>query len=167
MKNLQIKISKNYNDAVIITKHIAEIWNNKADKNEYDKMYSNIKKYGEGFLIAYLFNEAIGSSIAFPLGKIPTFDEINDFDIYDMMSLNGKYFYVHVIQIISGYRNKGYGIKLLKHQINTAKKGNYKEVLAMGIDRELDLWRRCGFHEFGKYGLYKNYGRFKWLKMDL
>lgn len=167
MKNLQIKISYDYNDAITITRHISEIWNNKANKSEYDKMFSYINKFNEGFLIAYLFNEAIGSSIAFPLNKTPTFKEINDKNIYDMISIKGKYFYIHVIQIISGFRNKGYGIKLLKHQLHTAKEKKYKEVIAMGIDREMDLWRRCGFHEFGKYGLYKNYGRFKWLKMNL
>lgn len=167
MENFQINISKEYHDAIIISEHIAEIWNDKVDKNNYDKMYSYIKKYREGFLIAYLFNEAIGSSIAFPINRIPSFDEINNKNIYDLLSIKGKYFYIHIIQIIERFRNKGYGIKLLKYQINTAKRRKYKEIIAMGIDKELDLWKRCGFQEFGEYGLYKNYGRFKWMKMIL
>ncbi|MBN2522981.1 MAG: hypothetical protein JXB24_06880 [Bacteroidales bacterium] len=100
MDNFLIKIAEEYHDAVIISGHIAEIWNDKADKNKYNKMYRYFNKHKEGFLIVYLFNEAIGSSIAFPLERIPGFYEINNKNISDLLSTKGDYFYLLNIRLL-------------------------------------------------------------------
>ena len=167
MCNLQITTATEYKDAVIISEQIEEIWLGKKDQNEYDKMFTYMNRFNRGFLIAYLAGKPIGSSIGFPLDHTPTFDEVNTKNIYDMVAISGKFYYIHIIQILSEYRNKGFGIKLLKHQLKTARQNNSNHVTAMGIDREIDLWKRCGFQDFGEFGQYRTYGRMKWLKMEL
>jgi GNAT superfamily N-acetyltransferase len=164
MSKLVIKEAVDYDDAVIISKQTAQIWNSETGEETYKKMNKYINKFKKGFIIAKLSNEIIGSSIAFPMDHIPDFDEVNNRNIYDLINLSGKYFYIHIIQLLPGFRNRGFGIRLLKHQLKTAEENKFSTVIGMGIDRELDLWKKCGFTPFGEFGKYKNFGRFKWLK---
>jgi GNAT superfamily N-acetyltransferase len=167
MSKFIIKIAKDYDDSIIISNHISDIWNDNIDKNYYDNMFKYLSIYNEGYLIGFLNRIPIASSIAFPINKIPSVDEINAINIFDFTTINGKFYYIHVIQVIEEYRNKGFGVKLLRKQINNAINNNNIEVIGMSIDKELSLWKKCGFKEFGDYFSYKNYGRMKWVKMIL
>jgi GNAT superfamily N-acetyltransferase len=167
MSRLEIREADSYEDAVIISDHITEIWNNDPDKNIYSHMKTYIDRYGKGFLIASLSGKNIGSSVAFPMDHITDFDEVNNNNIYDLINPGGGFYYIHIIQILPEFRDRGFGIKVLKYQLETARTENFHTVTGMGIDRELGLWEKCGFVSFGEFGNYKNFGRFKWLKMSL
>jgi len=165
MSNLVIKEATCYADAIIISDQIAAIWGDNIDNFYYDKMFKYMSSFNDGYIIGLLNGKPVASSIAFPIETIPGFDEINAGNIFDLIAENANYYYIHIVQVIEEYRNKGFGIKLLRYQINTAIKHRYREIVGMAIDRELALWRKCGFQDFGEYGFYKNYGRMKWVRM--
>ena len=167
VSTLKIREADSYDDVVIISDQIRAIWNDETDKDIYKKMNNYMNRFNKGYLIASLSETEVGSSIAFPINHIPDFDEVNNTNIYDLFNPEGMYFYIHIIQLLPEYRNSGFGIRLLKYQLDTAVKNNCHTVIGMGIDRELELWRKCGFIDFGEFGNYKNFGRFKWLKMIL
>ena len=167
MKNFIIKTASTFKDAIIISQHISDIWKDEINNDYYTKMYNHITKFKQGYIIGYLAHKPVSSSLAFPIGRIPSFNEINQGNIFDFFDKNSKYYYIHIIQVIETVRNKGFGIKLLRHQINTARKHKYREIVGMAIDRELALWKKCGFQDFGEFGIYKHYGRMKWVKMPI
>ena len=154
-------------DAVIISRHIAEIWHDAVGDAYCEKMHDHISRFRDGYLIGYLSGKPVASSIAFPLGRIPDFEEINTGNIFDFFQAGSEYYYIHIIQVLEKYRNRGYGIRLLRHQIDTARKYRCREVIGMSVDRELPLWKRCGFKDFGEYGTYRHYGRMKWARQVL
>ena len=127
MNSFKIKETKDFNDAIIISNHLADIWKDNIDNSYYNKMYNYISKFNDGYLIGFLSNNPIASSVAFPVDGIPSFTEINNGNIFDFLNRKGKYYYIHIIQVIKNFRNKGFGIKLLKYQINTAKKINIRK----------------------------------------
>jgi GNAT superfamily N-acetyltransferase len=167
MKNFTIKTATDYKDAVIISRHIADIWKDRIDQAYYDKMAQHIAQFNDGYIIGYFADKPIASSIAFPIDRIPSFEEINAGNIYDFFKIDSKYYYIHILQVIEEYRNRGFGITLLRHQIETARNHKYRTIIGMSIDRELSLWKKCGFRDFGKFGFYKNYGRMKWIRMNI
>ena len=167
IKGYQIKKARSYGDAKIIASHIRDIWGDRVDEAYYQKMYTYCRGSRYGFIIGFLRDEPVASSIAFPVAAIPTFRQINEGNIFDLINHQGNYYYIHIVQVIAKYRNRGFGIKLLDDQINTAKVNHFHTITGMALDCELELWKRCGFIDFGRFGQYKHYGRMKWVKMSI
>ncbi|MBN2613670.1 MAG: GNAT family N-acetyltransferase [Bacteroidales bacterium] len=114
-----------------------------------------------------LDNISVGSSIAFPIDIKPSRTEFSSKHPYDFISLKGKFYYIHVIQVLPEFRDKGIGSKILERQINVAKENKCNYITGFSIDKEINRWERKGFKSIGDYGEFKNFGKVKWIEMIL
>ncbi|MBN2013147.1 GNAT family N-acetyltransferase [candidate division KSB1 bacterium] len=167
MKNLFIKTASDYSDAIVIARHTAEIWNETTDHEYFDKMNQYIQRFPAGYIIGLIGEQAVASSVAFPIRTIPEFAEINSGNIFDSCEVTGLYYYIHVIQVLEKFQNRGFGIKLLRHQQQMARASDFKSIVGMAVDHKLEMWKRCGFEETGVSGEYKSFGRMMWVKMNI
>jgi len=167
MNEIVINIAKTYQDAVIIGNMLAKLWNDKIEKSDYDLIFRYINLFPKGHLIALRNSEPIASSIAFTISIKPSINEFSSKHPYDFFSDNGKFYYIHVIQVLPEFRNIGIGTKILNRQIIAAREKGCDYVTGFSVDKELYRWEKKGFISIGEFGEYKNFGRVKWIEMRL
>ncbi|MFO7659270.1 MAG: GNAT family N-acetyltransferase [Bacteroidales bacterium] len=162
-----IKTADTYQDSIIIGDMLANIWNEKVKESDYELIFKYIKLFSEGHIIAEYDYKPIATSIAFPIEKKPSIEEFNQKHPYDFFSKNGKLYYIHVIQVLPEFRNKGIGTKIMIRQIAIAKEKKYNFIVGFSIDKEIDRWEKHGFIKEGKFGEYKSFGVVKWIEMKM
>lgn len=167
MEGIQINTCDTYEDAIIISDMLSKIWNDNVKSSDYDLIFKYLKIFPEGHIIAKQDNNSVGSSIAFPIDTKPSIAVFSSKHPYDFISLKGKLYYIHVIQVLPEFRNKGIGSKILERQINVARKNKCNYVTCLSVDKEINRWERKGFKSIGDFGKYKNFGKVKWIEMML
>jgi GNAT superfamily N-acetyltransferase len=161
LKGIQINTGETYEDAIIIGDMLSKVWNDNVKSSDYDLIFKYLKMFPEGHIIARKDNNSIGSSIAFPIDTKPSIEVFSLKHPYDFFSIKGKLYYIHVIQVLPEFRNKGIGSKILERQITVAKENRCNYVTGFSIDREINRWERKGFKSIGDFGEYKNFGKVK------
>ena len=165
MEDIELNICKTYKDAVIIGDMLSSIWDDNINSSDLDIIFKHINLFPNGHIIAKIGEINVGSSIAFPINKKPSIEVFNTKHPYDFISNKGEMYYIHVIQVIPEYRNKGIGSKILDRQIRVAKEKRCKYVVGYSVNREISRWERKGFESYGSLSDYKNFGKVKWIKM--
>jgi GNAT superfamily N-acetyltransferase len=86
----------------------------------------------------------------------------------DLFYPEGRYYYIHVIQVYPEFRNMGIGDMLLKAQIDVARSLHIPQVCGIAISNQLGHWVKSGFGVEGQeWETYKDFGLFKWVSMNL
>jgi len=146
---------------------LSRIWNDKIKESDYDLIFQHIKKFPKGHMIAEHHNKPVATSVAFPIERKPVIDEFSSKHPYDFFSINGRYYYIHVIQVLPEYRNQGIGTALLNRQITVAKERKCDFAGGFSLDKEIKTWEKSRFKTVGEFGEYKNFGKVKWIEMEL
>ena len=167
MNEIRINTALTYDDDVIIGDMLAKVWNDKMKESDYDFIFQYIKLFPAGHIIARQNNKPVASSIAFPMDRKPSMDEFSATHPYDFFSIHGRLYYIHVIQVLPEFRNKGTGTRLLDRQITVAREKKCDFVTGFSIDKEISGWEKKGFKSTGEFGKYKNFGIVKWIEMKL
>jgi hypothetical protein len=167
LKNIELSICKAYKDAIIIGDMLSSIWDDSINTSDLDMIFKHIKLFPKGHIIARIGDTNVGSSIAFPINKKPSIEVFNTKNPYDFISIDGKLYYIHVIQVLPEYRNKGIGSKILERQLRVAKEIKCKYAVGYSIESEIARWERKGFKSYGELSEYRNFGKVKWIKMAI
>jgi GNAT superfamily N-acetyltransferase len=167
MTDIIIKAADTYQDSIIIGDMLAKVWKDNVKESDYEIIFKYIKLFPMGHIIAEYNNKPIATSIAFPIEKNPSIEEFSKKHPYDFFSKNGKLYYIHVIQVLPEFRNKGIGTKIMNRQIASAKEKKYDFIGGFSLDKQIERWEKHGFIRKGKFGEYKNFGIVKWIEMKL
>lgn len=165
MDNIELNICDTYNDAIIIGNMLTYIWDDNINSSDLDIIFRHIKIFSKGHIIAKIRDINVGSSIAFPINEKPSIEIFNKKHPYDFISLAGKLYYIHVIQVLPEYRNKGIGRRIMERQIRIAKEINCKYAVGYAIENEVARWEKLGFKSYGDFNMYKNFGKVKWIEL--
>ena len=166
---MEIKIKKaELSDAESFAKINEVIWGTPSNKSIIDYFAKGISLFRDGYYLAESKGVFIGSSEGFPIKeKIPisTLAEIEA--PVDLFEPEGRYYYIHIIQVYPEFRNMGVGDMLLKTQISVAGGLYIPQVCGIAISNQLDHWVKSGFSAEGEaWEAYKNFGLFRWVSMD-
>lgn len=167
MDNIELKKCQTYKDAIIIGDMLSYIWDDNIKTSDLDTIFKHIKLFPKGHIIVKIGDINVGSSIAFPISKKPSFEVFNTNHPYDFISIKGEIYYIHVIQVLPEYRNKGLGSKILEQQIRVAQEIKCKYVVGYSVDNEISRWERKGFKSYGSLSQYKSFGKVKWIEMPI
>jgi GNAT superfamily N-acetyltransferase len=167
LNNLILSNCTSQNDSIIIGDMLSSIWNDNLKSSDLEIIFKHIKLFPRGHIIARIGDINVGSSIAFPINEKPSIEIFNKKHPYDFISLKGKLYYIHVIQVLPEFRNEGIGTKVLEKQIEVAKDIKCKNVVGYSIENEINRWERKGFKSYGKISEYKNFGKVKWIELPL
>jgi GNAT superfamily N-acetyltransferase len=166
---MEIKIKKaKLSDAESFAKINEVIWGTPATKSIIDYFIKGISCFRDGYYLAESEGVFVGSSEGFPIKeKLPISMLAEIEDPVDLFCPEGRYYYVHIIQVYPEFRNRGVGDMLLKTQINVARGLYIPQVCGIAISNQLDHWIKSGFSAEGQaWETYKNFGLFKWVSMD-
>ena len=84
-----------------------------------------------------------------------------------MFDLSGKYYYIHIIQVLPEFQNQGIGDLLFKIQLDIALENNAQYICGMASKEKISHWMKYGFEQYGELESYKEFGMFKWIKMKM
>lgn len=160
MKNIRIREAV-ISDLPAYVHICMEIWGGK----DYEKISNRLKKsfsiFNSGYSIALIDNKVVGTGEAFPVIEKLNVTGMNGVeDVIDLYAPDGKYFYIHGIEVLSKYRKLGIGRALLDYNIDLANKLNCAQIYGIGIHENIDFWFNHGFKSEGTWQSYKNFGRF-------
>jgi GNAT superfamily N-acetyltransferase len=118
----------------------------------------------EGYFLAEINNNIIGSSEGYPIKSIEPISFLNtNRGPIDLFNLDGKYYYIHIIQVLPEFQNQGIGNLLLKVQLNVALQQKAEYICGMSSEKKISHWIKYGAKEYGELQPYKNFGMFKWI----
>ncbi len=167
---MPVKIKKaEPSDAESFAKINEVIWGTPATESIIDYFTKGISLFRDGYYLAESRGAFIGSSEGFPIkGKIPISVLAEIEDPVGLFEPEGRYYYIHIIQVYPEFRHKGIGDMLLKAQIDVARSLHIPQVCGIAISNQLDHWLKSGFSVEGQeWETYKDFGLFKWVSMDL
>ncbi len=154
-------------NSVNFAKLNCSFWN--TSYNDCEKFYQNtMRLFLNGYFLAELNSKIVGSSEGFPIESMKPISSLNtNRGAHDLFNLNGKYYYIHLIQVLSEFQNRGIGDLLFKAQLNTGLKHGAEYVCAMSVEKKIHHWIKYGFEEYGKSEYLEKFGILKWLKMKI
>lgn len=167
---MEITIKKaELSDAESFAKINEVIWGTPASKSIIDYFTKGISLFRDGYSLVESRGAFIGSSEGFPIqGKMPISVLAEIEDPIDLFEPEGRYYYIHIIQVYPEFRNRGIGDMLLRTQISVARSLHIPQVCGIAVSNQLDHWVRSGFSAEGEeWERYKDFGLFRWVSMNL
>jgi GNAT superfamily N-acetyltransferase len=154
-------------DSIHFAKLTSSFW--KIEYNEILRQYNeNMPLFIEGYFLAELNLNIIGSSEGYPIKSIKPISYLNTHrGPIELFDLKGKYYYIHIIQVLPKFQNMGIGGLLFRAQLELAIRSNAKYICGISLKGQLSHWSKYGFEEYGELKPYKNFGIFKWIKMKI
>jgi hypothetical protein len=154
-------------DSINFAKLNCVFWEASCDNCE--KFYQKtMKLFLEGYFLAELNSNIVGSSEGFPIESIKPISSLNtNRGAHDLFNLKGKYYYIHLIQVSLEFQNRGIGDLLFKAQLSAGLKNGAEYVCAISLDKKIPHWIKYGFEEYGESQYRENFGILKWLKMRI
>ena len=128
----------------------------------------HMRSFRDGFLLARCGRKIAGSSEGFPIADMPSVAELDALeDPLDIFVADGLFYYLHVIQVLPGFRGRGIGDRLLERQIATARGRGATAMGGIALADRVGHWERRGFRGTGEWGSYRQCGRFQRMVLPL
>lgn len=155
-------------DAPAFARINEKIWGTTATQEIVDYFRKGISRFQDGYYLALVEDQVVATSEAFPIAeKLPVFQLDQIEDQVDLHHPDGRFYYIHIIQVLPDFRKRGIGSLLLEKQVEVARNMKLAEVCGIVIADQMAHWNHHGFVEEGQWTKYKEFGYFKWAKKQI
>ena len=154
-------------DSINFAKLNCDFWNSSYDNCE--KFYrETMPSFLKGYFLAELKSNIVGTSEGFPIESMKPISSLSaSRGPHDLFDLNGKYYYIHLIQVSPEFQNRGIGDLLFKAQLNAGLEQGAEYVCAISLEKRILHWMKYGLEQYGESEYRENFGNLKWLKMKI
>lgn len=155
-------------DAPIFARLTHYFWNSPLTEDLIHRYREHIQSFQAGFVLALIGDRVVGSAEGFPIRGIQPISQLDQHrGPIALFDLDGKYYYIHIIQVLPEYQKQGIGDTLFKDQLKVARISKAEYICGMAFSDKLAHWLNYGFRTWGKVEPYQSYGLFQWIIMKL
>lgn len=155
-------------DASTFAQLTHHFWSSPLTEDLIRRYREHILSFQNGFALALIGDRVVGSAEGFPIREIQPISQLDQRrGPVALFDLNGKYYYIHIIQVLPEYQRQGIGDALFKNQLEVARIQKAEFVCGMAFSEKTGHWLNYGFQAWGKVESYQSYGLFQWIIMEL